>query len=227
MTRLVKEGVISDKKTSDLLSKTIKQKLGRDKVLYTETLIIEDHGILIEAYTKSLGIVEEKDPQYIFRIDNARTCREALQKMKQKDYDIILLDISLPPYPEEDIFSGEDIGVWMHKNLVRVPAILVCTAFLDSERIYNILRNVKPNALISKNNTSHYIIAEAILSILDSKSFFCETVLQYFRAQYSNDFELSNMDRKILYELSIGTKTNELPKSYWFLKRLSKEERNG
>ena len=37
--------------------------------------------------------------------------------------------------------------------------------------------------------------------------------MQILRKQVSNDFMVDNIDRKMLYELSIGTKMNELPQA--------------
>lgn len=76
-------------------------------------LIMDDHPIIMEGYknilTSGLG------SQLELFIDSANSCREAFEKVEKSQnlipYDIIFLDISLPPAEDLKIFSGEDHGL--------------------------------------------------------------------------------------------------------------------
>ena len=53
---------------------------------------------------------------------------------------------------------------------------------------------------------------EAIKTVIIDPPFYSKTIMKILRKQSANDFIVDDIDRKILYELSNGTKMNELPK---------------
>ena len=51
----------------------------------------------------------------------------------------------------------------------------------------------------------------AIESIVDGKPYYSKSVIELMRKQTANDFLIDAIDRKLLYELSKGTKMSQLP----------------
>ena len=52
---------------------------------------------------------------------------------------------------------------------------------------------------------------KAVGAVLDGKLYFTDSVLEVLRNNVSSDHMLDSMDRRILYELSIGTKMKDIP----------------
>jgi len=213
-------GVVSD--TDNL--KRIKNKI--ESVNYLELdvnvikiLIIEDHILIAESYALALGIISKERPNYKFEIDIATSCEKAIPKLKGKiDYDIILLDISLPPYPKEKIYSGEDISLWIDKNLDSRPKIIINTCFVDHYRLYNLYENVNPDGFLTKEEADAELILEAIITVIESPPFYSNFILKMVRKNFLNKNVLDDTDRKILYELSQGATTKNLMESLAYSK---------
>lgn len=86
-----------------------------DNKLYS-VLIIDDHPLITSAYKSAFNSVEKQNDTMSFSIDEAHNCDSAFEKIKSfssnnKNLDIVLLDISLPPSKDGLIISGEDLGL--------------------------------------------------------------------------------------------------------------------
>ena len=70
---------------------------------------------------------------------------------------------------------------------------------------------MKPEGLLIKNDITPLELLETIRIVVNDPPYYSKTVLKLLRDQVINDFILDNYDRKILYELSIGTRMKDLP----------------
>ena len=176
-------------------------------------LIVEDHPIIAETYKNILSGLTDNSNSYQFNIDIAYNADSALHKintaLKSTLYDLILLDISIPPSEDKKIMSGEDLGILIRKKSLDVK-IIVITAFNDNFRLNNILKSFKPNAILVKTDIDFNILNGAIKTVLKGSPSYSMTVMNLIRNQMSYDFVLDNKDRIILYQLSIGTRMKEL-----------------
>ena len=180
-----------------------------------KVLIIEDHPITSLAYKSAFESINGYD-DISFVIEQAYNCDDALDMInrasKFEKYDIIFLDINLPISKQnQKIRSGEDLGIIINQKLPDVK-ILVSTTYYDNVRIQSIIKNVDPDAFLVKNDVTPDILIEAIKTVLDEPPFYSKTALQSFRKRLVNDQLLDEIDRQLLYELSIGTRMKELPK---------------
>lgn len=82
-------------------------------------LIVDDHPVIIEAYKNILATSDFVD-NYTFTIDTAINCDTAIGKINysanSSHYDVLFLDIQLPPSSDGKIISGEDLAVYSKKN---------------------------------------------------------------------------------------------------------------
>ncbi|WP_299213752.1 hypothetical protein [uncultured Dokdonia sp.] len=177
-----------------------------------KVLIIEDHNLIIESYELIFNNTSDSFPNYSFTIHIAKSCKEAILKLKGENvYDIILLDIRLPPYPEANIYSGEDISLWIDKKLSIRPKIIINTTFDDDYRLYNLYKNINPDGFLTKYDANSKLLSEAILTVLDSTTpFYSNKVLEMIRKNFTNKEILDDIDRKMLYLLSLGATVNYL-----------------
>ena len=62
-----------------------------------------------------------------------------------------------------------------------------------------------------KNDITPLELLHTIQTILKDPPYYSKTVIKLLRDQVVNDFILDHYDRKILHELSIGTRMKDLP----------------
>ena len=179
-----------------------------------KVLLIDDHPIILEVYKmalKNAGLLIENAS---FEIETAQNSDIALQKIaiasKSDGYDIIFLDIKLPPSSDGKILSGEDIGVKINQLLPN-SKIIISTTFNDNYRVQNILKNVNPDGFLIKNDIDTEELIEAIKTVIFDPPYYSKSVIKLLRKQISSDYLLDKIDRQLLYELSIGTKMKDLP----------------
>ena len=177
-------------------------------------LIIEDHPLIIEAYKSALLQMGSKNPKLSFNIDIAKDCDTAYLKIKnaskKEGIHLVFLDIKLPPSKNGKIISGEDLGVKIIQLLPN-SKIIVATTFNDNYRINSIFKSINPDGFLIKNDLSPRELISAIESVIDESPYYSKSVIQLMRKQVSNEMVIDEIDRKILYELSRGTKMSELP----------------
>jgi len=178
-------------------------------------LIIDDHPLITEAYITALDYYSKHNETVDFSIKTANDCdsgrlliKRALKSEEHKY--IVFLDIKLPPSRDSEILSGEDLGLLIRDQLPN-PRIIVSTTFNDNFRVHNILKNINPEGLLIKNDITPLELLETIRIVINDPPYYSKTVLKLLRDQVVNDFILDNYDRKILYELSIGTRMKDLP----------------
>ncbi len=178
-------------------------------------LIIDDHPLISEAYKSAFHYVSKKNPTFSFHIEIANNCdtgRDCIQEYASSDNSlaIVFLDISLPPSADGKILSGEDLGLKI-KELLPETKIIVSTTFNDNYRIHNIFKHLNPDGFLIKNDITPLELVEAIQEVLTDPPYYSKTVTKLLRSQISNDLLVDKIDRKILYELSIGTRLKDLP----------------
>lgn len=178
-----------------------------------QVLIIEDHPLIANAYELTLKKVlkeENINSEFFF----ATAIDEAVELINQEKImekiDLILLDISLPKGKSENIISGEDIGLLIKKKYPNIK-IVIATTFFDSYRVNCLIKNINPDGFLIKNDLNAENLINAFKILIKAPPFYSQTVMKILRKQMSSQTLLDNIDRLLLYELSIGTKMTELP----------------
>jgi len=182
--------------------------------IYT-ILIIDDHPLITEAYKSAIDYVSKKNESVNFRVITAVDCDSAFEIINNyskanKNIDIIFLDIRLPPSKDKKILSGEDLGLKINA-LLPDSKIIVSTTLNENYRVHSIFRNINPDGFLIKNDITPKELISSIETVMTDPPYYSRTVLKLLRKEVSNDLLLDNIDRRILYELSIGAKMKELP----------------
>ena len=153
--------------------------------------------------------MSKTDSTIQFKIDSANNSDEVLQKIKFSNFDIVFLDIKIPPSNDSSIVSGEDLGLKL-KDTFPAVKIIVSTMFNDNSRINTIFKTLDPDAFLIKDDITKDTIISAIQSVLNNNPYYSKTVLKLLRKIAKNDYALDTFDRQILFHLSKGTKTKDL-----------------
>lgn len=178
-------------------------------------LIIEDHPLISEAYKQAFKAIENDIETIFFEITETRNCETAYNAIKNymangKKLDVIFLDIMLAQSKDAKILSGEDLGVIIREVMPQTK-IIVSTFLNNNYRIHNIIKNINPEGFLIKNDVNPKSLIEAINRVISNPPYYSKTVIEMLRKNVSSKIMLDDIDRKILYELSIGSKMKELP----------------
>ncbi|ULC60090.1 response regulator [Flaviramulus sp. BrNp1-15] len=174
-------------------------------------LMIDDHPMIIEGYQNTL-LFTKKDNQEL-HIDIANNCDEAIMYMdkslQEKPYDVLFVDISLPPSTDGQMSSGEDLAEYARKILPKAK-IIILTMFNESFRIHNIIRTINPEGFLIKSDLTSSELASAFQKVLTNPPFYSGTVNNHIRKAITSDIVIDEKNRKILHLLSQGVKTKNL-----------------
>lgn len=179
-----------------------------------KVLIIDDHPLICDAYKSALHEVMMENESIQMQIESAPNCDTAREKINnswtKSGWDLVFLDIRLPASSDRKILSGEDLGemIRQHHPLAK---IIVATTFNDNYRIQNIFNSLEPEGFLIKNDLDEKELVSAIVKILKGGVYYSNTVSTLMGKKFSNEISVDKIDRQILYELSIGTKTKDLP----------------
>ncbi len=175
-------------------------------------LLVDDHPLICGAYESALLEAARRHSNLSFTIKMAHTLDDARYEIQSahEPIGLFFLDISLPASSDKKLLSGEDLGLLI-KQLMPEAKIIVATTFNDNFRMHNIFKNVDPDGFLIKNDVTPDELISAILTVLNDPPYYSKSVVKLLRKQMSNEFTLDKVDRQLLYEISIGTKTKDLP----------------
>lgn len=175
-----------------------------------QILIVDDHPFIIEAYKNAINKYSQNG--YEFVVTQANNCKSGYENITSpaQPFDIAFFDISMPEYAEKGIYSGEDLALLMKAEMPDCKVILL-TMHTELLKINNIIKNINPSGLIIKNDLTFDELLFAFDKIINNESYYSQTVIKLVgQAQYNN-IELDVFDKQILFHLSKGVKTKDLP----------------
>ena len=177
-------------------------------------LIVEDEPLIVGSLEAALKHLSEENSDLDFKTRTAKNCDDAqmeIHKAQQgKLFDLVLLDISIPASKDRKYLSGEDLGLKI-KSEFPSAKIIVLTSYTDNYRLNNILQSLNPDGFLIKNDIDFKKLLLAIKTVINDPPFYSQKVLRLLRQTTFNDFKIDQLDRRLLFEISEGTKNNQLP----------------
>lgn len=175
-------------------------------------LMIDDHPMIIEGYQNTL-LFTKKETQNL-NIDIANNCDEAIAFMNksianERPYNVLFVDISLPPSSDGLMSSGEDLAEYA-RTILPDAKIIILTMFNESFRIHNIIKTIDPEGFLIKSDLTSKELASAFQAVLYNPPFYSGTVNSHIRKSITSDIVIDEKNRKILHLLSQGVKTKNL-----------------
>jgi len=171
-------------------------------------LMVDDHQIIIEGYQRIIDSISP--PELYFNYESANDCDTAWNKINNKHYDVILLDLNFPLNPNQKITSGEELGQKIKENFPNVK-IIVLTGVIETVQLKNIIKKINPEGFLLKGETNSREIFRCLETLMDNNVYYSPTINKIFHMRFINDPGLDEHDRKILEYLSLGIKTKNLP----------------
>lgn len=175
-------------------------------------LMIDDHPMIVEGYKSILSF---NNLNLEFETTAAFSCEEAynlLQNSQENFFDVVFLDLSLPPYEEKQILSGEDLAVQI-KNKHTQTKIVILTSHAESFTLFDLKRKINPEGILVKSDFSAEELLEAFEHIINGATYESKTVKTSINEIYSlnNNTFLDEQNREIIKLLSQGVLTKNLP----------------
>ncbi|SDE25468.1 DNA-binding response regulator, NarL/FixJ family, contains REC and HTH domains [Pricia antarctica] len=174
-------------------------------------LAVDDHEMIVLGYKYTLEastfenfeVVVHTAPGYV------AGKAEIESSAKRLPYDIILLDIQMFPEDAKEERGGENLGL-LAKKISPTSKVVFVSSFSDSYRINNILKNVNPDGYMVKSEVDQKTLQTMVKTVLDNPPYYTAAALQAIRRKMANEDQIDERDKKILYQLSIGTKTKDI-----------------
>ncbi|PRZ26406.1 response regulator [Flavobacterium granuli] len=172
-------------------------------------LIVDDHPFIIQGYKNA--ITRYKPEKFEFFITEAKDCESAYQVITNPEtvFDIAFLDISMPPYEEKGLYSGEDLAKLILESMPDCKIIML-TMFTEFLKIKTIIKNINPSGLVIKNDLTFDELLFAFNKVIRNEKYYSQSVLKMLESQ-EHSIEIDLFDKQILFHLSKGTKTKDLP----------------
>jgi DNA-binding NarL/FixJ family response regulator len=172
-------------------------------------LIVDDHPFILTGYKNA--ITRYIPDQYEFHIEAAKDCKSAYDIIANPEatiFDFALLDISMPPYEEQGIFSGEDVAVFLNE---RMPdcRIIMLTMFTEILKIKNIITAINPHGLVIKNDLDFKELIFGFDKVVNNEIYYSESIQKMMDLEKIEIPEIDVIDKQILFHLSKGTSIRE------------------
>lgn len=176
-------------------------------------LAVDDHEMTTLGYKFILEDADFGDFKVIMDMEKSFEggCQKIEESLSLFKYDILLLDIQLGQSGSSPAKTGEDLGVFARK-VSPASRIVFMSSFSDNYRINSILQSVDPEGYMVKSEIDQQSLQAMVKTVLKSPPYYTQKALAAIRKKMANDISLDENDKKILYYLSIGTKTKDMTK---------------
>lgn len=175
-------------------------------------LIIDDHPMTVEGFMNVLLRINFNKNKIVFtKAHNCKDGYDAIIKTANffKSFDLAIIDQGLPNYPEQSIKSGSDLALLIKKHMP-LCKIVIITAHTEAIIIYEIVKNIRPDGLINKNDINPDNLQLIINEIVEGKQYQSVLVKKCINEIWKKELMVEDFNRQILLYLSRGFKIKEL-----------------
>ena len=168
-------------------------------------LMVDDHPTIIEGYK---AILSFNTFGYTINTVVAYNCEIAYNIITNTStanaFNVIFIDVTLPPFAEQNINSGEDL-VHLIKQHLPQAKIVILTSHAESFVIQRILKDCKPDGLLIKSDFLSEEFLLAFDTILKGGNYYSTTVQNQKHVLISSNKTLDSYNIQIIILLSQNT----------------------
>ncbi len=173
-------------------------------------LIVDDHAPIIEGYKSILSYNLAEIPITSKAANDCESAYKIITNSNNSDvFDIVLIDVTLPPFIEKNLHSGEDL-VPIIRHHIPNAKIVVLTSHTESLVLYRILETCKPNGLLVKSDFTSEEFLIAFDTIAKGENYYSKTIHKLNKEVSDNRKILDYYNQQIIMLLSQGIKTKNL-----------------
>lgn len=173
-------------------------------------LIVDDHPMTVNGYINVLS--EEEFEGYHLNFTRALDCEEAYKLITdpQQHFDIAYLDLSLPAYPEEKIFSGLDLGIVL-RNTMPKCILIILTMHSEATLVDRLVKEINPQGILCKSDIDIDEFVNAFRIIYAGETYYSHKIQRSLKNKVWDNYNLDHYDRQILMRLAEGIATKNIP----------------
>lgn len=173
-------------------------------------LIVDDHVSIIEGYK---SILSYNKSGYIINATTSNSLESAYKILtdpnRELQFDIILIDFTLPEFPEKGLHTGQDL-IAVVREYSPKSKVAMLTSHSESLLLYRILMESKPEGLLVKSDFTSEEFLEAFDLIMKGENYYTSTVLKQKKELVPGNKIFDYYNRQILQLLSQGVKTKNI-----------------
>ncbi|AUC21616.1 hypothetical protein BTO15_05645 [Polaribacter sejongensis] len=174
----------------------------------TKILIVDDHQLVIQGILCSLKEVGDFD---IVTTDN---CDDAFQLIKShqktKPFHLLFTDLSFDNATDEtNLDGGEELIKAIRNNEFDIK-IAVITGHTETNRVYNVISNLNPNAYLLKSKCDATEIGFAVQKMLVNGYYYTHEIHQKIMRRNIVQIQMDDVAIQILKELPKHPKISNL-----------------
>jgi len=176
--------------------------------MQVNVLMIDDHPPIIEGYK---AILSYNTYGYDIQTTSAFSCEMAYKLITTTTipFDLVMLDITMPPFPEKKIYSGEDLVPVIRQHLPHTK-IVILTSHSEYLVLHGIIKEHHPEGLLVKSDILSDGFLEAFDSIMKGAIYYSATAKAFKDDTGIVTKLLDNYNRRIIILLSKGVKTKTI-----------------
>ena len=173
--------------------------------------LVDDHPMTVDGFQSIL--LKDKmfvNPTFTSALD-ATTAYQKIQiaVSENRKFDVAILDYSIPPDPENNIFFGSDLVLLLQKIMPNCKTIMV-TAHTEKIVVYNIAKKINPNGFLIKNDVTPENLIKAVSIVISNQEYRSPMVLKCITEMLENNMMMDDVNRQILTYMSKGYKIKDL-----------------
>lgn len=170
------------------------------------TIIIEDHPIIMNFYVDILSN-EYRDNISITQANTASMAYEILNS--ENSFDLAIIDYSLPPHTEKNIYSGADIAEMIRKKS-SLCKIVIITSHTEILLVYDMILKIDPEGIAIKTDVNADEFLIILNDVISGNKYKSKLIKQFMLSVWEKKVVFEKYNRKILFYLSKGYKIKEL-----------------
>lgn len=178
--------------------------------MHVNLLIVDDHMPIIEGYK---SILSYNKFGYIINTTAANSLEAAYKILadptREIQFDAVLIDLTLPEFPEKNLYTGEDLVAVVRKYSPQ-SKVAILTSHAESILFYRILNESNPDGLLVKSDFTSEEFLVAFDVIMKGEKYYSSTVLRYKKELVPSNKIFDNYNRQIILLLSQGVKTKSI-----------------
>tara|TARA_B110001454_G_scaffold213887_1_gene232796 strand:- start:1599 stop:2276 length:678 start_codon:yes stop_codon:yes gene_type:complete len=171
-------------------------------------LIADDHQLVIQGILCSLKEVGD------FDVVTTTTCDEAFQLIKMhqnnKPFQLLFTDLSFDNSTKDtNLDGGEELIKAIRNNEIDIK-IAVITGHTETNRVYNVVSNLNPNAYLLKSKCDAIEIGFAVQKMLANDYYYTHEIHQKIMKRNIVQIQMDDVAVQILKELPNHPKISNL-----------------
>jgi DNA-binding NarL/FixJ family response regulator len=175
-------------------------------------LVVDDHPFTSDAY---INLITKAEENHSYTFLKATSCEMAYKAIEtsikaNKKIDMALLDINIPAFEKEKLFSGSDVALIVREKF---PMCKIIMLTMHSEHLIlnKVLKTINPEGFISKNDIDFTTFPNIFFKIKNNENYFSPTITQSLHELMHNTVNWDEYDTQIILLLEKGIQTKNIP----------------